>query len=89
MTWGTNRTSNNDSGQISLKKYNSEISIFHKELPVSLIFFFLIILIILNMQLNSKTFILVLNTNKSILCMLYLKCNKQKIYQPIVLLTFL
>ncbi|KZC06651.1 PREDICTED: choline-phosphate cytidylyltransferase A-like isoform X1 [Dufourea novaeangliae] len=33
MTWGTNRTSNNESGQISQKKYNSEISVCHKELP--------------------------------------------------------
>ncbi|XP_076638439.1 putative choline-phosphate cytidylyltransferase isoform X1 [Colletes latitarsis] len=33
MTWGTNRTSNNNSGQVSLKKYSSEISVFHKELP--------------------------------------------------------
>lgn len=40
MTWRSNRNSHNESGQISLKKYNSEISIYHKELPVSLIFFF-------------------------------------------------
>lgn len=40
MTWRTNRNSNNDSGQISLKTYNSEISVCHKELPVSLILFF-------------------------------------------------
>ncbi|XP_068987058.1 choline-phosphate cytidylyltransferase A-like isoform X1 [Bombus flavifrons] len=33
MTWGTNRNSNNESGQFSLKKYNSEISVSHKELP--------------------------------------------------------
>ncbi|XP_076667150.1 choline-phosphate cytidylyltransferase A isoform X2 [Andrena cerasifolii] len=33
MTWRTNRNSNNDSGQISLKTYNSEISVCHKELP--------------------------------------------------------
>ncbi|CAK9822198.1 Choline-phosphate cytidylyltransferase B [Anthophora retusa] len=33
MTWGTNRNPNNESDQISLKKYNSEISIYHKELP--------------------------------------------------------
>ncbi|XP_003707536.1 putative choline-phosphate cytidylyltransferase isoform X1 [Megachile rotundata] len=33
MTWGTNRNSNNDSSQISLKKHNSEISNYHKELP--------------------------------------------------------
>ncbi|XP_029055734.1 choline-phosphate cytidylyltransferase A-like isoform X1 [Osmia bicornis bicornis] len=33
MTWGTNRNSNNESSQISLKKYNSEISVNHKELP--------------------------------------------------------
>ncbi|XP_076225752.1 putative choline-phosphate cytidylyltransferase isoform X1 [Nomia melanderi] len=33
MTWGTNRTSNNESDQISLKKYNSEISVCYKELP--------------------------------------------------------
>ncbi|XP_076289628.1 putative choline-phosphate cytidylyltransferase isoform X1 [Lasioglossum baleicum] len=33
MTWGTNRTSNNESDQISLKKHNSEISVCYKELP--------------------------------------------------------
>ncbi|PBC34079.1 choline-phosphate cytidylyltransferase A isoform X1 [Apis florea] len=33
MTWRSNRNSHNESGQISLKKYNSEISIYHKELP--------------------------------------------------------
>lgn len=47
MTWGTNRNSNNESGQFSLKKYNSEISVSHKELPVSQTFFFLIIFMLI------------------------------------------
>ncbi|XP_078038886.1 putative choline-phosphate cytidylyltransferase isoform X1 [Augochlora pura] len=33
MTWGTNRTSNNESDQVSQKKYGSEISVCYKELP--------------------------------------------------------
>ncbi|XP_017878849.1 choline-phosphate cytidylyltransferase A-like isoform X3 [Ceratina calcarata] len=33
MTWGTNRNSNSESGQISLKMCNSKISVYHKELP--------------------------------------------------------
>ncbi|KOX78915.1 Choline-phosphate cytidylyltransferase A [Melipona quadrifasciata] len=33
MTWGTDRNSNNESGRNSPKKYNSEISVYHKELP--------------------------------------------------------
>lgn len=54
MTWGTNRNSNNESGQFSLKKYNSEISVSHKELPVSQKFFFFLIIFMLTyvIQLN-------------------------------------
>ena len=48
MTWGTDRNSNNESGQNLVKKYSSEISVYHKELPVSriYIYFFLIILLL-------------------------------------------
>lgn len=54
MTWGTNRNSNNESSQFSLKKYNSEISVSHKELPVSQKFFFFLIIFMLTyvIQLN-------------------------------------
>lgn len=52
MTWGTNRNTNNESGQISLKKYNSEITVCHKELPVSLFFFFIILMLAYKAQLK-------------------------------------
>lgn len=67
MTWRSNRNSHNESGQISLKKYNSEISIYHKELPVSLIFFLIILMLKYIIFLIFYLFILILKLNINIL----------------------